>query len=166
VAARPLPAGRVLSVGDLAVRRWPASLAPAGAPAAVSAVVGRRLAGAVVAGDVITAPRLLGRDLTTGLPAGSVAAAVSLPDPHVGDLVRPGDRVDVLSAPAASTDGALTHPATVVAAGVRVLAVLADPDASADGPGTELIIAAGRDVATHLVRTASGAVLTVIGDSP
>ncbi|HKC29597.1 MAG TPA: hypothetical protein VKB75_16400, partial [Jatrophihabitans sp.] len=39
----------------------------------------------------------MGADLAAGLDPGIVAAAAPLGDPHAADLVRAGDRVDLLT---------------------------------------------------------------------
>jgi pilus assembly protein CpaB len=54
VARRALPAGRVVELGDLGVRRLPARYAPAGGPTFAAALAGHRLAVAVPAGGAVT----------------------------------------------------------------------------------------------------------------
>jgi Flp pilus assembly protein CpaB len=177
VAARTLPAGHLLARADLRTARWPADLRPGGFRAAPSAVTGRRLAGPVAGGEAITAYRLVGRDLAAGLPPSSVAAAVAVPDPHSVDLVRPGDRVDVLATrrsddllpggaaedapadPAGESRAGRPPPVESVAANARVLAVFAG---SPDGGAAEVVLAVSRATAVTLTRAISTHVFTVV----
>jgi Flp pilus assembly protein CpaB len=115
VALHDLPGGRVLATGDVTVRRLPAEVTPAGAVADVSAVAGLTLAAPVRAGEVVTDRRVLGEGLLAAHP-GSVAIPVRVPDTEVRELLRVGDRIDLV---AASPRG----PATVVAEAAPVLAL-------------------------------------------
>lgn len=96
VAARDLPAGRELAPADLLEQRRPRAYAPTGSESA-AALVGRRLSGAVAAGEVLTNPRVAGAGLLVGRPADEVAVHVPLADPGAVAMVRAGDRVDVLA---------------------------------------------------------------------
>ena len=162
VAAADLPAGRQLARPDLAVVRWPAALRPAGARGDPEQLTGRRLAGPVGAGEVITGTRLIGADLTAGLSPRLVAAAITLGDPQTGDLVRPGDRVDLLEAarPVDPLVGASTSPGEVadVATHVLVLAVLPATDAS----DAELVVAVDRDTAMRITRDSQTHLFTAV----
>jgi pilus assembly protein CpaB len=162
VAARDLPAGHRLARRDVSVLRWPAALRPNGALAAPAAVVGRRLAGPVAAHEPITAPRMVGADLASGLRPGLVAAPVTLGDPHTVDLVRAGDYVDLLEAAATPefVDAAQQPTPAVrsVADDVLVLAALpATNDAAA-----ELIVAVAPQTAMRMTRDAATHVFTAV----
>ena len=123
VAAHDLAAGAVLGTRRRARQSWPAALRPAAAVRTTAAAVGRRLAGAVGSGELITSTRLVGSNLTAGLSAGLIAVPVPLVDPGAASLIHAGDRVDLLS-PASDA----SQPAVMVAAGVLVLAVVpSDP---------------------------------------
>jgi pilus assembly protein CpaB len=151
VAAADLPAGAVLTAGDLTVAPFPAVLAPGGVAADPAPVVGRVLAGAVRAGEPVTDVRLVGAGLTALLPEGQVAAPVRLADLAVASLVRAGDRVDVLATqPDAET-------AEVVAGSALVLAT---PDGD-DAAGGLLLLALDGATAARLAATATSATLTV-----
>jgi pilus assembly protein CpaB len=94
-AARGLPAGRRLEIGDLAVRRVPERFAAAGAPAAPELLVGRRLAvpvpaGATVAEHLLADHGAVEAAVRRGERAAEVVASAS------PELVVPGARVDVL----------------------------------------------------------------------
>jgi Flp pilus assembly protein CpaB len=165
VAARDLPAGRTLTTRDVAVLRWPAPLRPEGARGDPSALLGRRLAGPVGAREPITRGRLVGADLAAGLPAGLVAAAVVLGDAHAADLVRAGDRVDLLET-ARAPDGLAAPPprpqVRTLATGALVLAVL---PASADA-NAELVVAVDRGTAVRIIRDTVTQTFTAVVVSP
>ena len=144
-AAHDLPAGAVLTAGDLRAADLPSGLVPSGALTDAAAAAGRVVAGPVRSGEPLTDVRLLGAGL---LPAGSqVAAPVRLAEPATGALVQAGDTVDVLSA---SPEGAAS--ADVVATGLSVLSV---PDLSdAAGEGALVVVAASRSAAARLAAAA------------
>jgi Flp pilus assembly protein CpaB len=121
-------------------------------------LIGHRLAGPVGAGEPITATRLIGRDLAAGLAADVVATAVPLADPHTAELVRPGDRVELLST-RRTDDLSAPRPGGVeeVVPSARVLAVLSDPDA-----GVELVIAVSRAIAGQIARDGPTHVFTAV----
>lgn len=116
VAARDLPAGLTVSAGDVRVVTVPGPVAVAGAvvtDGSRAAVIGRRTAVPVPAGLPIVPQVLAGADLAG--PAGTVVAAVRLADDAMAGLLAPGDRVDLLAAPAEG------GPGTAVARGALVL---------------------------------------------
>src|SRR6478752_7345068 len=122
VAAHDLPAGVVLSAGDLTESEF----APGSVPDGVAAdAAGRILAAPLRRGEPVTNVRLVGRALTDGHPD-LIALPVRLPDAGMVDLLRAGDRVDLLAADPQGS-GART-----VATDVLVLAV---PRATAAGTG-------------------------------
>ena len=95
VARRPLPAGRRVAAGDLAVRRVPERFAPAGRAAVPELVLGRRLAVPVPAGAAVgeyltVTPSALAPAVGRGQRAIEVVASGS------AALVVAGARVDVL----------------------------------------------------------------------
>jgi Flp pilus assembly protein CpaB len=170
VAARELPAGHRLNRSDLDVVRWPAALRPSGTGSDGARYIGQRLAGPMGALEPITSHRLVGPDLGSGLAAGLVAATAPLDDPHTGDLVRPGDRVDVLATPRPSDLG--TAPAgepriDTTAENVLVLAVLPPTDPSAAGAtDAEVVLAVDRATAVQLTRDKSRELFTLVLDPP
>jgi pilus assembly protein CpaB len=157
VAALDLPAGTVLSRGQLRLARFPAATVPSGTAPEPAALVGRVLAGSVRAGEPLTDVRLVGAALTRLLPEGQVAAPVRLADLAVAALVHTGDRVDVLATPheAARAD--------VVAGNALVLAADGRPrDASAGDPGGGLLLlAVDGATAGRLAAAAASSTLTV-----
>jgi Flp pilus assembly protein CpaB len=165
----------------------PADLVPAGVMRPATGVVGQIVAGPMRRGEPVTDARLLGRGLTAGLsPPESVAVPVRLADAQTAALVRPGDRVDLLATPVDTAGGPLPDPpanttpggsaaaapagrpagggspldATVLAAAVRVLAVLADPHA-ATADGVLVVVAASDGVARRLAAAAAQQRLSV-----
>lgn len=117
VAAVELAAGAPVRAADLAVRMWPVELVPGGALQEPGAAEGRFLVGAAHVGEPLTDARLLDAG-----PAGPDGAAVPvrLADAGVAALLRPGSRVDVVTA------GAKAGEPEVLAADATVLAVLAE----------------------------------------
>lgn len=128
VAAADLPSGSTLDAAALALRRYPAALAPDGALDAVDGAVGRVLVGAARAGEPLTDARLTGAG---PLPGDAAAVPVRLADPGVAALLRPGSRVDVV------TLGAQAGNPVVLAPDAEVLTVVAP-----DGDGGPLVLLA------------------------
>lgn len=122
VAARDLPAGAQLDPGALDVRQVPAGLVPPGAHAEVHAVTGAVVVGPMLAGEAVTASRLLAGALTR-LPRGRVAAHLVVADPAALTLTPAGTRVTVY--PAVGGRALARH--------ARVLAV--DPPETSALPG-------------------------------
>ena len=155
VAAHDLPGGRALTAGDLAVRRVPEGLVPGGSAGTVSAVMGRTLAAPVRAGEAVTDRRVLAAGLLEAHP-GSVAVPVRFPDPGVGDLLRVGDRIDLVTA---SPRG----PATVVADAAPVLALPpAHGRAPVAGEGVLVVLAVPETDALDVVQASAAGLLGVV----
>jgi pilus assembly protein CpaB len=95
VARRPLATGERIGLSDLGVRRVPIRYAPAGQPAVVEALVGRRLAVPVAAGGAL-APELLAQPATSGPPVRRGERAAEVVATAAPGSVVPGGRVDVL----------------------------------------------------------------------
>ena len=96
VAAHDLAAGQRLAAGDLRVARWAPGTAPSGAATSTHALAGQRVAAPITTGEAVTASRLHGPGLLTGLGPGQVAARVSVTDERVTAMVHPGDHVAVI----------------------------------------------------------------------
>lgn len=123
VAARDLRPGQTLTVDDVTVVERDASQLPSGALTDPAEALGHTLAGPVPAGEVLVGVRMLGPRLAAATTGDSAARVVPvrLADPGVGDLLREGDLVDVLtvaeaSAPSAPEVRVLATGATVVLA--------------------------------------------------
>lgn len=147
VAARDLPAGIVLAGDDLTE----VAFSPDAVPDDVAAApVGRVLAAPLRRGEAVTDVRLVGPGLAEGYP-GVTAVPVRLPDPAMVDLLRVGDRVDLLA----------TDPqgggAGVVATDVPVLAIpRASPGAEGSGLSGRLVVVGADE--TEVTRIADAAV--------
>lgn len=150
VASRDLPAGAVLGAGDLRT----VGFAPGSVPDGLAVdAAGRTLAAPLRAGEPVTDLRLVGPALTDGYP-GRTAVPVRLPDGGMVDLLRVGDRVDLISADPQGGG------AEVVATGVPVLAIPAASDAGSSGLTGRLVVV-GADPA-DVARIADAAVRTFV----
>lgn len=104
VAARDLPAGTVLTGGDLASVEVPPGDVP---EAVVTHPVGATLAAPLRRGEPVTDVRIVGPDLTAGHPE-LTAVPVRFPDADMAGLLRTGDRIDLFA-----TDPANGHTTPV-----------------------------------------------------
>ena len=98
----------------------PDPVAAPGMLRSTSEAVGERVAVALPVGFPLAAEVLVGPGLAAGAPAGDVVVPVRLADAAVARALRPGDRVDLLSA--AADAAASAGGAEVVAAGALVVA--------------------------------------------
>lgn len=153
VAARDLPAGAELTATDLVT----AEFAPGSAPdELVADPVGRMLAAPLTRGEPVTGVRLVGPQLTDGF-AGLTATPIRLPDAGMVDLLRVGDRIDLVAADPRGT-GAQT-----VAVGAPVLALPSEPAAgpgAAGLPGRLVVIGVGPARVADVAASAVGSVVT------
>ena len=152
VAARDLPAGAELSGEDLV----DAGFAPGTAPDdLVADPAGRMLAAPLRRGEPVTDVRLVGPDLTDGL-VGVTATPVRLPDAGMVDLLRVGDRIDLVAADPRGTG------AETVARDVPVLAIpAADGADGASGlPGRLVVLGLDSQSVRVTAASAVGAVVT------
>lgn len=113
VAVEHVAVGTPLDETLVAVREVPGSALPEGSLRDVREVLGRPASSVLSPGEVLTRHDVRASDLTTGLPAGTVAVWVPVGDAAVTAALGGGDRVDLRS----SVDGG------VLARGVLVLAV-------------------------------------------
>ncbi|WP_144791476.1 SAF domain-containing protein [Kocuria palustris] len=185
-AARPSSAAGAAADSPVAQRR------PSDDPAA--AWVGRTLAAAVVEGQPLTGPSVLGPDLLSGQPPGSTAVTLRVADPGTLAHVRPGQHVDLIRADGRASDGAghdadASDPpadpedggtgdaadpgAARVAAGLPVLWV-ADPAAPSDGllessqevQDDLLVVGADAATAERIASTPEGELVPVLVAAP
>lgn len=159
VAAHDLPSGTVLHAADLKFADLPDAVRPAGALSTPDAAEGRLLAGAARAGEPITDVRLAGDIPGSGDP-GTSTVPVRLADAAVAELLRPGQRVDVVAAPEAG------GPASVLASEAVVVTVgRADSgEGRALGPpdkGPLVLLALPATVATQVAATSLERPVTV-----
>ncbi len=130
VAARPIAAGAVLAPADLSVRAFPPELVPAAASGDPASLVGLVSAVAVSSGEIFTATRLLSKALAAdpGHPQ-NAPMPLRLADSQAAMLLRPGNRIDILAAPAASA----AHTGGRARVVARDVLVLATPQKTASG---------------------------------
>ncbi len=158
-AAHDLSAGSILLAEDVVTRAVPEGAVPDGVLLR-EAAVGRVLAGAVRSGETLTDVRMVGPALLAGAGDGLVGVPVRLADPAATQLLRVGDRVDVL---AASTDPDAPVTAAVVAASVLVLAV---PARTAELDGALVLVAAPAQTAARLAAAEVSSRLSVLVRQP
>ncbi|MEH0108271.1 Flp pilus assembly protein CpaB [Tersicoccus sp. MR15.9] len=168
VVARDLPAGAVLTGGDLTRADWPPGAVPDGAVAATETVTGGRLGAPLRRGSPVTDAALLGPGLLTGSPPGQSAVPLRVSDPTVLRVLRPGDRVDVVLAArqdAATADGSGSSPARTLARSVTVLWTSGASAAATTGTGVWptanedaplAVVGVPRAVAAELAGSTSG----------
>jgi Flp pilus assembly protein CpaB len=122
VVARDLHPGAALTTDDVRLENRLAATVPDGSQTNLDVVVGATLAGPARRGEVLTDLRLLGSRLAESI-AGRDARIVPLhpADAALADLLRPGDVVDVVAAPANADTDAHTNPRIVVTDAVVVL---------------------------------------------
>ncbi|MCG7593040.1 SAF domain-containing protein [Mycobacterium sp. PSTR-4-N] len=107
VAARDLTPGYALTAQDVRLERRPSATVPDGVRTRIDDVAGSTLAGPARRGEALTDVRLLGPRLAESA-AGPDARLVAVPlaDAALLDLIRAGDVVDVVAAPASADTGA------------------------------------------------------------
>lgn len=152
-AARDLPSGHVVEADDVRAVELRPGTAPAAALGAAGEAVGRRLAGGVRRGEVLTDRRVLGPGPLDGRPAGYVLTTVRLGDADGLSAVRVGDSVDVVA-----IDPEAVERPRVVARHLEVLALRT----SEGRDGALLDLAAREPEALDLAREGLRSRLTVL----
>lgn len=157
VASRDLAPGALLTEADLRRTGHEAGTLPAGAVREASALVGATLTGAMRAGEVFTDLRTVNPRLA-GVATGAADARIvplRLADPAVADILRAGDRVDVVGA--GDSERALPRTLATDAAVVLV---------SATGTGRDaeplVLVAMDTGHATTVAAASLGTALTVV----
>lgn len=165
VASTDLGAGHRLEADDLSVVPIDAQAAPASRLGEASAALGQVLAAPMERGEMVTASRLRPSSALRELPGGARALHVPVADSGTVALVRPGDRVDVVSAAGGE----------VVGGGLLVLSI--DPAGGEQSPlgsgeqgGGGVVLAVppgdvGRIVAASIGGSTDGVQLAVRSDS-
>ncbi|MCP9953436.1 RcpC/CpaB family pilus assembly protein [Actinomadura madurae] len=163
-AARDLPAGKALTASDLRPVALPPGAVPAGALRSGGA--GRVLAGPMREGEPLTDARVVGDGLLRGQGPGTVATPVRMADAGAVRLLRPGDRIDVLTVPSGSAEPDGTErwgrEARVVVSGVPVVAV-PRPDDRGGREGALVVLATDRAQAVTLAGAGAPLALTITG---
>lgn len=157
VTTRPVAAGTELTRDDVVVRAIATDLAPPGAVRTVHGLLGRAAVVGLPAGAPLHTTLLSDAGVSAAAPRGTVVVPVRLSDDAVAALLRPGDRVDLLSA---TTSGPAQPGAPrYLARGALVLPVPAGREPAAaggllgpapDGDRTVTLVAVAPDDAPDL----------------
>ncbi len=166
VAEHDLRPGTALTPDDVRLEKRSASTLPDGSQTDLGAVVGSTLAGPTRRGEVITDVRLLGSRLAESTAGpGARIVPLHLADSALIDLVRVGDVVDVLAAPATGpleTTQAVAPPASrVVAADAVVVLVSAKQKVQAADGDRVVLVALPARVANTVAGSALGQAVTL-----
>ncbi|MCD7049412.1 RcpC/CpaB family pilus assembly protein [Rhodococcus sp. BH2-1] len=156
VAAHDLTPGTVLTPDDVRVVARPDPDLPEGSVRVIADASGRTVASPVRAGEMLTDVRLLGPRLTeaaAGAPDARMVP-VRLTDPGLSELIRAGDRVDVLTVDQTSGPTETRRPAATVLA-TDATVVLVSPESSGAGRRDRVVMLALPAPAAGAVATAS-----------
>lgn len=160
VTARDVATGTTLRVADVSLARLPPDAVPTGALTTTDAAVGAMLAGSARAGEPLTDARLVGGGVFTGTegaagsrtdnvttdPDDTATVPIRLSDVAITGLLRPGMRVDVITADDTSDEGrVLASDATVVTVTAR-----GETSQTAARDGPLVLIALPADTATQV----------------
>lgn len=162
VAAHDLRPGAALTPADVRLEKRLVTSIPDGSLADVNAVTASTLAGPTRRGEVLTDVRLLGSRLADSTAGpGARIVPLRLADSALIDLVRVGDVVDVLAAPASPGPEPPQVAPRVVATDAVVVLVSAKPKAqTADGDRVVLVALPAR-VANAVAGSALGQAVTL-----
>lgn len=161
VALRDLAPGTTLTAEDVHLESRSTATVPDGS-AGLGAVVGATLAGPARRGEVLTDVRLLNSRLAEAAAGpGARVVPLHLADGALLDLVRVGDVVDVLAAPAG--DAQVTGPAAgkVVATDAVVILVSAKQKAQANDGDRVVLVALPARVANTVAGSTLGQAVTL-----
>ncbi len=163
VAAREIPMGAVVTAEDVTTAPRPVDALVDGTRERLADVVGRRVLGPVVRGEVLVSARLAGSGVLSGLPPDRRAVSVAVANPGILGVLQPGDRVDVLGGQGV---GVVARRAIVVSGGSSTRARVAG-DANglltdttgggSDGTTTQLLLAVTTDEITSIAAAANPA---------
>ncbi|WP_226346247.1 SAF domain-containing protein [Agilicoccus flavus] len=151
LAARTdLAPGHVLAAGDLVTVRVDPGAAPAQGVSEPGELVGRAVTGAVGAGEMLTRRRVHPASAYASLGRGARAVHLPVGDPGSLDLVRAGDRIDVVS-----LDTGVVVGTDLLVLDVDAPSAAGGPLASGGGPARGLVVAAPPDGLRALVPAAA-----------
>ncbi|WP_051163019.1 SAF domain-containing protein [Nocardia brevicatena] len=161
VASRDLPPGHLLESADLRIAHHPSALLPEGAVHDAAPLSGAVLTAALRAGEVVTDLRVVGPRLAT-IAAGTENARIvpiRLADNAITDVLRAGDRVDVVAVE--ESDAA---PARTLATDATVVLVSGSPTEPGPGRATERVMLVALDSAraTAVAAASLSTALTVV----
>jgi Flp pilus assembly protein CpaB len=162
VANRDLRPGTTLSIADVRVEKRLATTVPDGSQADLGAVVGSTVAGPARRGEVLTDVRLLGSRLAESTAGpGARIVPLHLADSALIDLVRVGDVVDVLAAPATDAPPAAPSAPRVLATDAVVVLVSAKEKAGTTADDRVVLVALSARVANTVAGSALGQAVTL-----
>lgn len=162
VADHDLRPGAALTPADVHLEKRLAATVPDGSLADVSAVAGSTLAGPTRRGEVLTDVRLLGSRLAESTAGpGARIVPLRLADNALIDLVRVGDVVDVLAAPATAGPEPAQATPKVVATDAVVVLVSAKPKVQAADGDRVVLVALPARVANTVAGSALGQAVTL-----
>lgn len=155
VATRDLTPGAALSPDDVHLEKRLATTLPDGSQADLAAVVGSTLAGAARRGEVLTDVRLLNSRLAEATAGpGARIVPLHLADSALIDLVRVGEVVDVLAAPAAGPD---TKPPVSKVVATDAVVVLVSAKQKVQAADTDRVVLVA--LPARVANTVAGSVL-------
>ena len=162
VAAHDLTPGSALTADDVRIEKRLATNLPDGCRADLGAVVGSTLASPTRRGEVLTDVRLLGSRLAESTAGpGARIVPLHLADGALIDLVRVGDVVDVLAAPA--TDARADSPAVTKVVATDAVVVLVSAKGKVRDADSErvVLVALPARVANTVAGSALGQAVTL-----
>ena len=162
VAARDLRPGVALTPDDVRLEKRLATTVPDGSRAELATVVGSTLAGPTRRGEVLTDVRLLGSRLAESTAGpGARIVPLHLADSALMDLVRVGDVVDVLAAPATDSPATGQAASRVVATDAVVVLVSAKQKVQAADSDRVVLVALPARVANTVAGSVLGQTVTL-----
>lgn len=162
VAARDLTPGAALTLDDVRIEMRSATTVPDGSQANLSTVVGSTLASPARRGEVLTDVRLLGSRLAESTAGpGARIVPLHLADSALIDLVRVGDVVDILAAPATDSRADTQAATKVVATDAVVVLVSAKPKVQDADSDRVVLVALPARVANMVAGSALGQAVTL-----
>jgi Flp pilus assembly protein CpaB len=162
VANRDLRPGTALAADDIRVEKRLTTTVPDGSQADPAAVVGATLASPTRRGEVLTDVRLLGSRLAEATAGpGARIVPLHLADSALIDLIRVGDVVDVLAAPATDAQPAATSAPRVLATDAVVVLVSAKEKLGSAADDRVVLVALPARVANAVAGSALGQAVTL-----
>jgi hypothetical protein len=162
VAARDLTPGIALTPDDVRIEKRLATTVPDGSQANLRAMVGATLASPTRRGEVLTDVRVLGSRLAESTAGpGARIVPLHLADSALIDLVRVGDVVDVLTAPATDAPTSTAAVTKVVATDAVVVLVSAKQKVQAADSDRVVLVALPARVANTVAGSVLGQAVTL-----
>ncbi|MQY19104.1 SAF domain-containing protein [Nocardia macrotermitis] len=161
VAAHDLSPGRAVTTADLRTAAFIANSVPGGAIREPTPLLGATLSAPMRAGEIFTDLRVLGPRLAAAATAAPDARIVPirLADNAVAEILRTGDRVDVVAAPDPNTPAAA--PARTLAAGAVVVSIPARSGAGGPPRSEDRVVLVALDSA-HATTVAAASLRTAL----